>query len=107
MIGHVPGEESSLSRQIKLCFPGFSLTFSCTYKALGKLELGEHCFQSMLCPLSLCGTCTRKHRNITSATKLFLDLSENIFGSCQLNFVCASMFCDVGQQGNIDMVIIM
>ena len=40
--------------------------------------------------------------NIVSATKMFLNLSGNIFASLEANFVSATMFPGVGKQGNMD-----
>ena len=40
--------------------------------------------------------------NIVSATKMFLNLLGNIFASWEANFVSATMFPEVGRQGNID-----
>ena len=40
--------------------------------------------------------------NIVSATKMFLNLLGNIFVPWEANFVSATMFPDVGKQGNID-----
>ena len=40
--------------------------------------------------------------NIGSATKMFLNLLGNIFASWEANFVSATMFYEVGKQGNID-----
>ena len=49
---------------------------------------------------------TRKHMgrlgNIVSATKMFLNLLRNILNSWEANFVSATMFTEVGRQGNID-----
>ena len=39
--------------------------------------------------------------NIVSATKMFLNLLENIVASWKANFVSATMFSEVGKQGNI------
>ena len=48
----------------------------------------------------------RKHvgklGNIVSATKMFLNLLGNNFASWEANFVSATMFPEVGKQGNID-----
>ena len=40
--------------------------------------------------------------NIVSATKMFLNLLGNIFASWETNFVSATVFPEVGKQGNID-----
>ena len=40
--------------------------------------------------------------NIVSPTKMFLNLSGNIFASQEANFVSATMFPGVGKQGNMD-----
>ena len=40
--------------------------------------------------------------NIVSATKMFLNLSGNIFASREANFVSATMFPGVGKQGIMD-----
>ena len=40
--------------------------------------------------------------NIVSATKMFLNLLGNIFASWEANFVSATMFSEVGKQGNTD-----
>ena len=40
--------------------------------------------------------------NIVSATKMFLNLLGNIFASWEANFVSATMFPEVGKQGNIN-----
>ena len=40
--------------------------------------------------------------NIVSATKIFLNLLENIFAAREANFVSATMFPKVSKQGNID-----
>ena len=40
--------------------------------------------------------------NIVSATKMFLNLLGNISASWEANFVSATMFPEVGKQGNID-----
>ena len=47
-------------------------------------------------PLALRGVDLRR------TTKMFLNLSGNIFASWQANFVSAAMFPEVGKQGNID-----
>ena len=39
--------------------------------------------------------------NIVSATEMFLNLLGNIFASWERNFVSATMFLEVGKQGNI------
>ena len=39
---------------------------------------------------------------IVSTTKMFLNLLGNIFASWEANFVSATMFPEVGKQGNID-----
>ena len=39
---------------------------------------------------------------IVSATKMFLNFFGNIFASWEENFVSATMFPEVGKQGNID-----
>ena len=39
--------------------------------------------------------------NIVSATKMFLNLLENIFASWEANFVSVTMFPEVGKQGSI------
>ena len=38
----------------------------------------------------------------TFETKIFLNLLGNIFASWEANFVSATMFHEVGKQGNID-----
>ena len=43
-----------------------------------------------------------KLRNIVSVTKMFLNLLGNIFASWEANFVSATMFPEVGKQGNVD-----
>ena len=40
--------------------------------------------------------------HIVSATKMFPNLLGNIFASWEANFVFATMFPEVGKQGNID-----
>ena len=40
--------------------------------------------------------------NIVSATKMFLNLSGNIFASREANFVSATMFPEVGKLRNMD-----
>ena len=40
--------------------------------------------------------------NIAFATKMFLNLLGNIFASWEANLVSATMFPEVGKQGNID-----
>ena len=40
--------------------------------------------------------------DIVSATKMFLNLLDNIFAPWEANFVSARMFPEVGKQGNID-----
>ena len=40
--------------------------------------------------------------NIVSATKMFLNLSGNIFSSQEANFISTTMFPGVGKQGNMD-----
>ena len=40
--------------------------------------------------------------NIVSTTKMFLNLSGNIFASQETNFVSATMFPGAGKQGNMD-----
>ena len=40
--------------------------------------------------------------NIVFATKMFLNLLGNIFASGEANFLPATMFPEVGKQGNID-----
>ena len=39
--------------------------------------------------------------NIVFTTKMFLNLLGNIFASWEANFVSATMFPEVGKQGNI------
>ena len=43
-----------------------------------------------------------ERRNIVFAIKTFLNLLENIFASWEANFVSATMFPELGKQGNID-----
>ena len=43
-----------------------------------------------------------ERRNIVFAIKTFLNLLENIFTSWEANFVSATMFPELGKQGNID-----
>ena len=40
--------------------------------------------------------------NIVSATKMFLNFLGNISASWEANFVFATLFTEVGKQGNID-----
>ena len=39
--------------------------------------------------------------NIVSATKMFLNLLGNIFASWEANYISATMFPEVGKQGNV------
>ena len=40
--------------------------------------------------------------NIACATEMFLNFLTNIFASSEANFVCSTIFPEVGKQGNID-----